>query len=318
MSRPQRIRVRSRPSAPRCPLPDGNDRNAGARQPRSASWPAGAAISSGLLRARNWLAIFTTSLALFLLRFLVPTPVAQADNRDGPRLLCGLGLAPVTDGHPLFFRYAYFEYVSRAFCAGRVPYPSSELVALEIGRLLTPVFGLRGELNMIAVGVLWCALASVGIASLVTGLRVRSVGTAPGGGRHLGDHGRCLILRHQCRAVQRACRSGGPAASRCRSHISGPRLALDSDWPDVRRHRRLPRDLVEGAVPDPCGAHLRDFGAGRRGAWPLVQPPPIHNPGGCCGPASRGGPRRSSQPGTPPGTSPATTASGCTTSRPST
>jgi hypothetical protein len=123
--------------------------------------------------ARTWLAIFTVSLAAFLLRFLVPVPVAQADNRDGPRLLCGLGFGPVTGGHPPFFRFAYFEYVTRSACSGRVPYPSSEVVALEIGRVLTPVFGLPGALNMIAVGALWCALASVGIASLATGLRVR-------------------------------------------------------------------------------------------------------------------------------------------------
>lgn len=122
---------------------------------------------------RTWLAIFAGSFGLFLVRFLVPTPVAQADNRDGPRLLCGLGLGPVTGGHPLFFRYAYFEYVTRPYCSGRAPYPSSELVPLEIGRLLTPVFGLRGALNMIAVGILICALASVGIASLAVGLRIR-------------------------------------------------------------------------------------------------------------------------------------------------
>ena len=123
--------------------------------------------------AWTWLAIWAVSLGLFLLRLLVPTPVAQADNRDGPRLLCGLGLGPVTGGHPLFFRYAYFEYVTQASCSGRAPYPSSELVPLEIGRVLTPIFGLRGALNMIAVGVLICVLTSVGIASLAVGLRVR-------------------------------------------------------------------------------------------------------------------------------------------------
>jgi hypothetical protein len=140
---------------------------------RWVAWPPGRAVRSRLILARTWLAIFATSLALFLLRFLVPTPVAQADNRDGPRLMCGLGFGPVTHGHPPFFRYAYFEYVTKASCAGRVPYPSSELVPLEIGRVLTPVLGLPGRLNMIAVGVLICALASVGIASLATGLRVR-------------------------------------------------------------------------------------------------------------------------------------------------
>jgi hypothetical protein len=122
---------------------------------------------------RAWLAIFSVSLAAFLVRFLVPTPVAQADNRDGPRLMCGLGLVPVTHGRPRFFRFAYFEYVHNPACAGRAPYPSSQLVLLELARLLTPVFGLPGSLNLIAQGVLMCALASVGIASLATGLRLR-------------------------------------------------------------------------------------------------------------------------------------------------
>lgn len=138
---------------------------------RRWAWPVWA--PGALILARTWLPIFAASLGLFLLRFLVPTPVAQADNRDGPRLLCGLGLGTVTGGHPPFFRFAYFEYVTRAYCSGRAPYPSSELIPLEIGRVLTPVFGLRGALNMIAVGVLMCVLASAGIASLAVGLRIR-------------------------------------------------------------------------------------------------------------------------------------------------
>jgi hypothetical protein len=121
----------------------------------------------------RWLSIFGVSLGALLIRFLVPTPVGQADNRDGPRLTCGLGLGPVTGHHPRFYRFAYFEYVTRRSCEGRVPYPSSALVPLEIGRVLTPVFGLSGTLNLIAVGVLWCALASVAIASLAAGLRIR-------------------------------------------------------------------------------------------------------------------------------------------------
>jgi hypothetical protein len=164
---------RTPPSAGGLPDWGYNDRNAPRRQSRSASRPVRRAIGGRLVGARSWLAIFATSLALFLLRFLVPTPVAQADNRDGPRLMCGLGLGPVARGHPPFFRYAYFEYVTQPSCRGRAPYPSSELVALEVGRVLTPVFGLPGRLNMIAVGVVMCVLASVGIASLATGLRVR-------------------------------------------------------------------------------------------------------------------------------------------------
>ena len=120
-----------------------------------------------------WLSVFGVSLGLFAVRLLVPVPVGQADNRDGPRLMCGLGFSPVTHGFPRFFRYAYFEYVHNPGCAGNKPYPTSEIVPLELARLLTPVFGLPGSLNLIALGLLMCALASAGIASLVTGLRIR-------------------------------------------------------------------------------------------------------------------------------------------------
>jgi hypothetical protein len=102
--------------------------------------------------------------------------VGQADNRDGPRMMCGaLGLGPVVPhGYPRFFRYSYFEYVP-AHC-GRAAYLTSELLPLELSRLLTPVFGLHGTLNLIALGVLMCVIASVAIASLATGLRLRPWG----------------------------------------------------------------------------------------------------------------------------------------------
>jgi hypothetical protein len=120
-----------------------------------------------------WLSIFGASLGLFLIRFLTPTPVAQADNRDGPRLMCGaLGLKPVVPhGYSPYFGYAYFQYVP-GHC-GRSPYVTSELVPLALARVLTPVLGLHGTLNLIALGVLMCVIASVAIASLATGLRIR-------------------------------------------------------------------------------------------------------------------------------------------------
>jgi len=120
-----------------------------------------------------WLSIFGGSLGLFLIRFLVPTPVGQADNRDGPRLMCGaLGLNPVVrHGYPKYYDYANFQYV-HGYC-GRSPYVTSELAPLLVARVLTPVFGLHGTLNLIALGVVMCVIASVAIASLATGLRIR-------------------------------------------------------------------------------------------------------------------------------------------------
>jgi hypothetical protein len=104
----------------------------------------------------------------------VPVPVGQADNRDGPRLMCGMGAGKVVPrGDPLFFSYAYFEYVSRRSCASHLPYPSSQVVLLELARWLTPVFALPGTLNLIALGVLTCIVAAAAIASLAMALRVR-------------------------------------------------------------------------------------------------------------------------------------------------
>ena len=123
--------------------------------------------------AGRWLAFFGAALTLLLVRFLVPTAVGQADNRDGPRLMCGLGMEPVTGHHPRFFRFAYFEYRLSPACGAHHPYPSSALLPLEAGRLLTPLLGLPGNLNLIAVGVLYCVLAAIAIASLAAGLRIR-------------------------------------------------------------------------------------------------------------------------------------------------
>jgi hypothetical protein len=123
----------------------------------------------------GWLAIFGTSLGLLLIRFLVPTAVGQADNRDGPRLMCGrgLGLGPVlARGDPRFFRFAYFQYAPSASCGHRPLYPTSEIVPLELARLLTPALGLRGTLNLIALGVLLCVVTAAAIASLAVGLRI--------------------------------------------------------------------------------------------------------------------------------------------------
>ena len=156
--------------------PSGDDGTSGPGVTRSRPARGAARGAARYLHGTTgrWLAIFGVSLGLLLVRFLVPAPVGQADNRDGPRLMCGLGLAKVVPpGRPTFFRYAYFEYLTSPDCAGRTPYPSSEIVPLEVARGLTPVFGLPGDLNLIALGVLMCILTSVAIASLATGLRIR-------------------------------------------------------------------------------------------------------------------------------------------------
>jgi len=87
--------------------------------------------------------------------------------------MCGaLGLRPVVPhGYSPYYGYAYFQYVP-GHC-GRSPYVTSELAPLLVARVITPVLGLHGTLNLIALGVVICAIASVAIASLATGLRIR-------------------------------------------------------------------------------------------------------------------------------------------------
>jgi hypothetical protein len=143
--------------------------------PMSRTRQLAARLRACMLRrqARLWLSVFGVSLGLFAIRLLVPVPVAEADDKDGPRLMCGLGVTKVTGGHPPYFRYAYFQYASTPACAGRAPYPTSEIIPVELARVLTPVLGLTGTINLIALGLLMGAIAAAGIATLVTGLRIR-------------------------------------------------------------------------------------------------------------------------------------------------
>ena len=125
------------------------------------------------LFARWWLTVFAGSLVLFLARFLLPSPVGMADNGDGPRLLCGLGVAPVTGGLPRYDGFAYFTFTPSAGCVNADVYPSSEHLLLAGARDLTPPLQLPGMLNLIALGLITCVLQSAGIASLACGLRLR-------------------------------------------------------------------------------------------------------------------------------------------------
>src|SRR5215471_11654559 len=147
----------------------------GGKAERHTTWRARFGLSRLREPGWRWLSVFGVSFALFLVRFLVPVPVGQADNQDGPRMMCGvLGLRSVVPhGYPRYFRYAYFSYAPDPSHCGRSPYLTSELVPLALARLLTPVFGLHGTLNLVALGVLMCGLASVAIACLATGLRMR-------------------------------------------------------------------------------------------------------------------------------------------------
>jgi hypothetical protein len=134
--------------------------------------PAGSLASQLIGPAVGWLSIFVVSFGLFVLRFLVPVPVGMANDGDGARLMCGFGVQPVTGGYPPLDKYAFFRFHSAASCAREHLYPSSQHILLLGAQWLTPVLGLPGRINLIALGLVTSAVASFGIASLVMGLRL--------------------------------------------------------------------------------------------------------------------------------------------------
>lgn len=139
-----------------------------------AAQPAHRSLSRRTLGlAGLWLSVFVGSMGLFVVRFLVPVPIGTANNGDGARLMCGLGVAPVTGGHPTEFKYAYFQFdLVPRICTHANLYPSSQHWLLVAAEWLTPVLRLPGRVNLIALGLLTCAIASFAIASLATGLRL--------------------------------------------------------------------------------------------------------------------------------------------------
>lgn len=122
-----------------------------------------------------------------MVRLFVPRPVGVADNYDGVRLMCHLGVdVRVPKNTPRLRDYVYYRYDHLAHFTCRrhaigsirlpdVPYRSSQLPVLYAGRVLTRVLGLPGYLDLRAVGLVCCLLigAAVGLLYRVATLRHR-------------------------------------------------------------------------------------------------------------------------------------------------
>ncbi|GAA2056329.1 hypothetical protein GCM10009839_76790 [Catenulispora yoronensis] len=127
------------------------------------------------------------SAVLLMVRLFVPRPVGVADNYDGPRLMCHLGVdVRLPRGMPrlrdyVIVRYDHIQHFScRQEYLGSirlpdVPYRSSQLVLLYAGRAVTRVLGLPGYLDLRAVGLVCCVLigAAVGLLFRFVQLRYR-------------------------------------------------------------------------------------------------------------------------------------------------
>lgn len=132
-------------------------------------------------------AVGTGSAILLMLRLFVPRPVGVADNYDGVRLMCHLGVdVRLPRNTPRLRDYVYYRYDHLAHFTCRrhalgsihlpdVPYRSSQILVLYAGRVLTRVLGLPGYLDLRAVGIVCCLLigAAVGLLYQVATLRHR-------------------------------------------------------------------------------------------------------------------------------------------------
>ncbi|GAA2030282.1 hypothetical protein GCM10009839_32480 [Catenulispora yoronensis] len=113
---------------------------------------------------------------LILLRLFVGGMVGLADNYDGHRLMCQLGVAPepIPDGQSLWAfaapRYDAYTWYGEACSAGGTgqPYLTTAVIPLWIAKVLTtafgaPLFGPHDVLDLRVLGVVYAALVGVAL-----------------------------------------------------------------------------------------------------------------------------------------------------------
>jgi hypothetical protein len=117
---------------------------------------------------------------VLLVRLLAGGAVGMGDQGDSRRLMCQLGVrvqAPYDADrsayvYPTWIPHDWYGEACTADAAGGV-YRSSELALLGIAKLLTPLLGLPGALDLRALGVVFAVLTGAVVAALVA--------TLPGG-----------------------------------------------------------------------------------------------------------------------------------------
>lgn len=111
---------------------------------------------------------------ILLARLFVGGAIGMGDQGDGRRLMCQLGVrnaAPFSANrsaflYPTWIPHHWFGEACSADGAGGV-YRSSELALLSLARLLTPVLGLPGALDLRALGVVCSIVVGLCVAVLV-------------------------------------------------------------------------------------------------------------------------------------------------------
>src|SRR6266536_2418028 len=126
---------------------------------------------------RFGLGVFTVSLGVLLLRFLVPRPIGMADNGDGWRLLCQVGGKMADRPSELYVR---FGYASSPTC--KREYISSQCWLDQNASKLGTLLGSSSVLNLLVLGGITVVLIAFGVTAVALGLelstRYRIIATA--------------------------------------------------------------------------------------------------------------------------------------------
>jgi hypothetical protein len=113
------------------------------------------------------LGIFAASFTLFVVRFLVPRPIAMSNNGDGLRVLCGAGITWHGGPEP-FIHLAYSAPPGAAPC--RPTYLLTQSWLADLAVRLGGLFGFHTTLSLVVLGLLSSLIAAAAIAAIVLGL----------------------------------------------------------------------------------------------------------------------------------------------------
>ncbi|GLZ40672.1 hypothetical protein [Actinokineospora sp. NBRC 105648] len=116
----------------------------------------------------KWAGTFVAWVAVLVVRWLVPRPVGIADNGDGWRLLCKLG---VNDRARVSESVVQFFYAPAAPCPSS--YVSSQFWVDRVALWLGQVLGDPPGLNLKVVGAIGILVVAVGLTVVVWALPVR-------------------------------------------------------------------------------------------------------------------------------------------------
>lgn len=130
------------------------------------------------------LAVGLGSATLLFTRLMVPNQVGIADNYDGGRLLCHFNVIQAGTGSTVLQKFVQFTYVSKGstscgltqYNGKDLPHPayeSSQLIVLQISKVLTKLLGLHGALDLRVVGFVCCLLIGGAVGLLFAVLRCR-------------------------------------------------------------------------------------------------------------------------------------------------